>query len=59
MVEAIRAVDGDAAVRRIQWERDDIVERIVGGLIPREGSRKVERLELQGVVQAYVEDDTR
>ena len=65
MVEALRAVGGDAAVHRIRWERDEAVERIVASWPSRWDVSRAHALGLSGdshfeaVVRAYVEDDMR
>ena len=63
MVEALRAVAGDAAARRIRWERDPVIERIVGSWPAAWDTTRATSLGLRGdadfeaIVRAYVEDD--
>jgi nucleoside-diphosphate-sugar epimerase len=65
MVAALRAVGGEEAVKRISWQPDPAVERIVGGW---PGAWDVTRARALGlsadasfeaIVRAYVEDDLR
>lgn len=65
MVAALRVVGGGDAVKRISWQRDPAVERIVGGW---PGAWDVTRARALGlsadasfeaIVRAYVEDDLR
>jgi nucleoside-diphosphate-sugar epimerase len=65
MVEALRRAGGDAAVARIRWERDAVVERIVGSWPAAWDAGRARALGLEGdadfdaVVKAYVEDDLK
>jgi len=65
MVGALSAIGGDAAVRRIRWERDDAVERIVGSWPAAWDTSRAKALGLAGdssfeaIIRAYVEDDMR
>jgi nucleoside-diphosphate-sugar epimerase len=65
MVAALEAEGGAEAVARIRWERDPLVERIVGGWPARWDSSRAERLGFRGdpgfasIVRAFVEDDLR
>jgi nucleoside-diphosphate-sugar epimerase len=65
MVAAVEAEGGAEAVARIRWERDPLVERIVGGWPARWDFSRAARLGFQGdpdfasVVRAFVEDDLR
>lgn len=65
MVVALRTVAGEAVVKRISWQRDPAVERIVGGW---PGAWDVTRARALGlsadasfesIVRAYIEDDLR
>jgi len=63
MVDALRAVAGDAAAQRIRWERDPVIERIVGSWPAAWDIARATSLGLRGdadfeaIVRAYVEDD--
>lgn len=63
MVDALRVVAGDAAVQRIRWERDPVIERIVGSWPAAWDTKRATSLGLRGdvdfdaIVRAYVEDD--
>lgn len=63
MIDALRTVGGDIAVRRIRWQRDQAVERIVGSWPGAWDVSRAQALGLSGdsvfesVVRAYVEDD--
>jgi nucleoside-diphosphate-sugar epimerase len=65
MVAALVAVGGADAAARIRWERDPLVERIVGGWPARWDFSRAARLGFRGdpdfasVVRAFVEDDLR
>lgn len=65
MVEALRAVAGDAAAQRIRWERDPVVERIVGSWPAQWDTTRATSLGLRGdadleaIVRAYVDDDQK
>lgn len=65
MVAALGTVGGEEAVKRISWQRDSAVERIVGGW---PGAWDVTRARALGlsadasfeaIVRAYIEDDLR
>jgi hypothetical protein len=59
MLEALRTVGGDAAAQRVRFERDPVIERIVGGWPARFSSARAERLGLRadpdfrGVIAQY------
>jgi nucleoside-diphosphate-sugar epimerase len=63
MVEALRTVGGDAAVKRINWQRDPLIERIVGSWPGAWDTTRANALGLnadasfEAIVSAYVEDD--
>jgi nucleoside-diphosphate-sugar epimerase len=63
MVEALRTVGGDAAVKHINWQRDPLVERIVGSWPGAWDTTRANALGLnadasfEAIVRAYVEDD--
>lgn len=63
MIEALRRVGGDTAVRRIRAEPDARIRAIVGGWPARFATAKAERLgfradiDMDAIVQAFVEDD--
>jgi len=65
MVEALRVVGGEAAVNRIRWQRDELVERIVGSWPAAWDTSRALSLGLaadadfESVVRAYVEDELR
>lgn len=62
MVDALRAVAGEAVVQRIRWERDPVIERIVGSWPAAWDTTRATSLGLRGdadfeeIVRAYVED---
>jgi nucleoside-diphosphate-sugar epimerase len=63
MVEALRRAGGDEAVARLRWERDPVIERIVGSWPAAWDVTRAAALGLAGdasfddIVRAYVEDD--
>lgn len=63
MVAALREVAGDVAAKRIVWEPDARVEKIVGSWPGRWDTSRAERLGLSGersfadVIRAYLEDE--
>jgi len=63
MVEALRAVGGEVAVKHIRWQRDELVERIVGSWPAAWDTSRARSLGLaadtdfETVVRAYVEDE--
>ena len=65
MVDALRTVGGDEAARRVTWQRDAAVERIVGGWPGAWDVTRALTLGLAGdasfeaIIRAYVEDDLR
>ena len=65
MVDALRTVGGDKAAARIRWERNPVIERIVGSWPAAWDATRATALGLTGdesfeaIVRAYVEDDLR
>ena len=63
MVAALRRAGGEAAVNRIRWEPDPVIEKIVAGWPRAIASARAERLGLKAdrnideIVQAFIEDD--
>jgi len=63
MIEALRRAGGDEAVARVRWERDPVIERIVGSWPAAWDVTRARALGLIGdasfdeIVRAYVEDD--
>ncbi|HUK07577.1 MAG TPA: D-erythronate dehydrogenase [Stellaceae bacterium] len=63
MVAALRRAGGEAAVSRIRWEPDPVIEKIVAGWPRAIASARAERLGLKAdrnideIVQAFIEDD--
>jgi D-erythronate 2-dehydrogenase len=63
MVEALRRAGGEAAVKRIHWEPDPVIQKIVAGWPRGISSKRAERLGLAAdrtvdeIVQAFIEDD--
>lgn len=63
MVEALRRAGGEAAVKRIRWEPDPVIRKIVAGWPRGINSARAERLGLAAdrsvdeIVQAFIEDD--
>jgi nucleoside-diphosphate-sugar epimerase len=63
MVEALRRAGGEAAVKRIRWEPDPVIQKIVAGWPRAISSKRAERLGLEAdrsideIVAAFVEDD--
>lgn len=63
MAAAVRRAGGDAAFARICWERDPLVEAIVGGMPPALASQRAAALGfaadsgIDAVVEAFIEDD--
>ncbi len=63
MVEALRRAGGDAAVKRIRWEPDPVIQKIVAGWPLAISSKRAEGLGLEAdrdideIVQAFIEDD--
>ena len=63
MVAALRVVAGDEVVQRIRWERDPVIERIVGSWPAGWDVTRASALGLQGdanfesIIRAYVEDE--
>jgi nucleoside-diphosphate-sugar epimerase len=63
MVEALRRAGGEAAVRRIRWEPDPVIQKIVAGWPRGISAPRAERLGLQAdrtideIVQGFIEDD--
>ena len=65
MVDALREVAGDDAVKRIVWQPDERIERIVGSWPGRWDTSRAERLGFAGehrfadMIRAYLEDERR
>jgi len=63
MVEALRRAAGDAAVRRIRWQRDKAVERIVGSWPGAWDTGRARALgfpadeNFDSIIRAYIDDD--
>lgn len=63
MVEALRRAGGEAAIRRIRWEPDPVIQKIVAGWPRAISSKRAERLGLEAdrsiddIVSAFIEDD--
>jgi nucleoside-diphosphate-sugar epimerase len=63
MVAALREVAGDAAVKRIEWQPDPFLEKIVGSWPGRWDTTRAEQLGLKGessfadVIRSYIEDE--
>jgi nucleoside-diphosphate-sugar epimerase len=63
MVEALRRAGGEAAVKRIRWEPDVVVQKIVDGwpraiIARRAASLGIEAdADIDEIVRAFVEDD--
>jgi nucleoside-diphosphate-sugar epimerase len=63
MVEALRRVGGADAVRRIRWEPDPVIQKIVDGWPRAIHAKRAEALGIRpdrsvdGIVQAFIEDD--
>ncbi|HEY5789020.1 MAG TPA: NAD-dependent epimerase, partial [Gammaproteobacteria bacterium] len=63
MVAALERVAGAAVAARVRWERDPLVERIVGSWPGAWETRRAQQLGFKGdadfdaIVRAYVEDD--
>jgi len=63
MVAALRRAGGDAAVQRIRWEPDPVIQKIVAGWPRGIASVRAERLGLEAdrtideIVEAFIEDD--
>jgi nucleoside-diphosphate-sugar epimerase len=63
MVEALRTVGGEAAVRRIRWEPDPTIQRIVRGWPARIDAERARRMGFEAdrsfeeIVRAHVEDE--
>jgi nucleoside-diphosphate-sugar epimerase len=63
MIDALRVVGGDAAAERIRFERNPVIERIVGSWPAAWDVSRATRLGLSGdasfeaIVRAYVQDD--
>jgi nucleoside-diphosphate-sugar epimerase len=63
MVAALREVAGDAAVKRIEWQPDPFLEKIVGSWPGRWDMTRAEQLGLKGessfadVIRSYIEDE--
>jgi nucleoside-diphosphate-sugar epimerase len=63
MVEALRTVGGEAAVRRIRWEPDPVIQRIVRGWPARIDAERARRMGFEAdrsfeeIVRAHVEDE--
>ena len=63
MVAALREVAGEAVVKRIQWQPDPRIEKIVGSWPGRWDATRAEQLGLSGeksfadVIRSYIEDE--
>ena len=63
MVDALRTVGGDGAASRIRWERDELIERIVGSWPAAWDTSRARALGMtadanfEAVVRAYVKDE--
>jgi D-erythronate 2-dehydrogenase len=63
MVDALRTVGGEAAVRRIRWEPDPVIQRIVRGWPARIDAERARRMGFEAdrsfeeIVRAHVEDE--
>ena len=63
MVEALRRAGGEAAVKRIRWEPDLVIQKIVAGWPRAILAKRAERLGIRAdanvdeIVQAFIEDD--
>jgi nucleoside-diphosphate-sugar epimerase len=63
MVAALREVAGEAVVKRIDWQADPRIEKIVGSWPGRWDTRRAEQLGLPGetsfadVIRSYIEDE--
>jgi nucleoside-diphosphate-sugar epimerase len=63
MIDALRVVAGNAAAQRVRFERDPVIERIVGSWpsawdVTRATSLGLEGdIDFEAIIRAYVEDD--
>jgi hypothetical protein len=63
MAAALERVAGAAVAKRIHWERDPVIERIVGSWPGAWGASRAVRLGFRGdadfesIIRAYIEDD--
>ncbi|HTZ78153.1 MAG TPA: D-erythronate dehydrogenase [Stellaceae bacterium] len=63
MVAALRRAGGEAAVQRIRWEPDPVIQKIVAGWPLAISAKRAESLGLEAdrdmdeIVQAFIEDD--
>ena len=63
MVAALREVAGEAVVKRIEWQPDPRIEKIVGSWPGRWDTTRAEQLGLTGeqsfadVIRSYIEDE--
>ena len=63
MFEALRRAGGEAAVKRIRWEPDPVIQKIVAGWPRGISSKRAERMGLEAdrsvdeIVRAFIEDD--
>jgi len=63
MVDALRTVGGEVAVRRIRWEPDPTIQRIVRGWPARIDAERARRMGFEAdrsfeeIVRAHVEDE--
>jgi len=63
MVEALRRAGGEAAVKRIRWEPDPVIQKIVAGWTRAIVAKRAESLGIRAdanmdeIVQSFVEDD--
>ena len=63
MVAALRRAGGEAAVQRIRWEPDPVIQKIVDGWPRGIASKRAERLGLEAdrgideIVQSFIDDD--
>jgi D-erythronate 2-dehydrogenase len=63
MVEALRRAGGEAAVKRIRWEPDSVIQKIVAGWPRAIAAKRAESFGIRAdanmdeIVQSFVEDD--
>jgi nucleoside-diphosphate-sugar epimerase len=63
MVEALRRAGGEDAVRRIRWEPDPVIQRIVDGWPRAIDAKRARSFGIEGdsgideIVRGFVEDD--
>jgi nucleoside-diphosphate-sugar epimerase len=65
MVDALRAVAGDATAARVRWNYDPVIDRIVATWPPRFATARGQALgmradsDFEGIVRAYVQEQAR